>query len=150
MDDRPARVATLMRSRFVALAPSDSLFEAESLMRIGRLRSLPVVSAGVLAGMLSYVPLLLWCLSEPEGATASIEQRLREVQVRSLMDANPEVGDPGAPLEAAAATLVASGEGCLPIVDASDGVPRLVGLLTEADMLRAAYGPTAGPGSRPA
>jgi hypothetical protein len=41
-----------MRTRFMALAPSDSLLEAERLMRIARVRFLPVVEEGSLVGVL--------------------------------------------------------------------------------------------------
>lgn len=134
-------VGSLMRRRFVSLAPSDSLHDAEALMRMARLRTVPVVLDGVLAGVLSYVPLVRWCLGDPPGAPSSLERRLRETRVDLLMHREPACCAPTSRVEDAAAHLVASGDGCLPIVEWADGTGWLVGIVTEADLLRAAFAP---------
>lgn len=135
-------VGSLMRRRFIALAPSDSLHDAEALMRMARLRTVPVVlEGGVLAGVLSYGPLVRWCLGDPPGAPSSLERRLRETRVDLLMRRRPACCDPTSRLEDAAAHLVASGDGCLPIVEWADGTGWIVGIVTEADLLRAAFAP---------
>ncbi|HVH07225.1 MAG TPA: CBS domain-containing protein [Myxococcota bacterium] len=130
---RTVSVARVMRGHFVALGPEDSLREAEMLMRMGRFRALPVVSAERLAGMLHYAPLLRWCLEACAASPEDVDRRLREWQVAALMDAQPASTAPGAPVGEAAARLVESDGGCLPVVDPEG---RLVGILTESDLLR--------------
>jgi CBS domain-containing protein len=59
------------------------------------------------------------------------------------MDGRPCALTPGVRLEEAAARLVNRDEGCLPVVDELS--ETLVGILTEGDLLRAAYGPRPNP-----
>jgi CBS domain-containing protein len=132
-------VAEVMRRHFIALAPSDTLLEAESLMRVARLRSLSVVREGALVGVLSYGELVRWSLS-PEADPRPLRRRLRETKVASVMAAKPGIVTPQAPLEEAAARLVDRSDGYLSVVDAPGASPQLVGILTEMDLLRAAYG----------
>jgi CBS domain-containing protein len=130
---RTVSVARVMRGYFVALGPGDSLREAEILMRMGRFRALPVVSAERLAGMLHYAPLVRWLLQARPVSSDGVDRRLRDLQVAALMDAKPAVTEPEASLDEAAARLVESDGGCLPVVDREG---RVVGILTESDLLR--------------
>jgi CBS domain-containing protein len=59
-----------------------------------------------------------------------------------------ETGDPQMPLAEAAACVARSRAGCLPVVESSPKGPRLVGLVTEGDLLRAAYEPALAPACR--
>jgi CBS domain-containing protein len=133
--DRRPTVASILRSRIVELSPSDSLREAEALMRMGRFRTLPVVSAGRLDGLLYYNLMVRWCLSAHEEPRGSVSRRFQETRVAALMDAKPACADPADTLAEAAARLGASGSGCLPVVDAAGG---FLGIVTELDVLRAA------------
>ena len=62
-----------------------------------------------------------------------MDRLLRGMQVVALMDAQPASTAPGATVGEAAARLVESDGGCLPVVDPEG---RLVGILTESDLLR--------------
>jgi CBS domain-containing membrane protein len=131
--DRPDAappLASVMRRRYVTVAPADSARDAEVLMRMGRFRALPVVADDRLEGVLSY-PSLARTLLAREFAT--LEQNLLETPVSTLMDVKPARVGPEASLAEAASRLVESETGCLPIVD-RDG--RLLGIVTEADLLR--------------
>jgi CBS domain-containing protein len=141
--DRLATVGAIMRTRIVELSPEDSLREAEVLMRMARFRTLPVVSAERLYGLLYYSPMVRWCLAGEEDSPGSVSQRLRNTRVVALMDAEPVCAAPGDPVGEAAARLAVSESGCLPVVDAAG---RLLGLVTERDLLRAAH-PPAGSGA---
>jgi len=143
MHERPtARVRELMRRRFIQLRPGETLLEAERLMRMARVRLLPVVEDGLLEGVLSHRRLLESSLAA-EGAgpsAASCARWMREMSVDSLMDRRPHVVTPDTPLRVAVERMVeGSSEGCLPVVAEGGGLRRLVGILTENDLLRAAY-----------
>jgi CBS domain-containing protein len=137
-----ARVSALMRRRFVTLRPEDSLLEADRLMRMARVRALPVALGDELAGMLSHRLLLLAALAdELRNAPGELPGRfLRENRVSSVMDREPRVVTPETQLAVAVARLLEREEGCLPVVDAAGPAARLVAILTESDLLRAAYG----------
>ena len=130
--DRPelASLASVMRRRFAAVAPGDFARDAEALMRMGRLRAVPVVSDDRLEGMLCYLPMVRTLLARDVDA---LERALRETPVATLMDAKPARVGPDASLAEAASRLVRSEVGCLPVVD-RDG--RMLGIVTEADLLR--------------
>ncbi len=127
-----------MRRRFIALEPADTLLEAERLMRMARLRAVPVTDGEALVGVLSYRALLVWCLGEAAGDRRAHEQRLAEALVASLMDEWPATVPPETDLADAVARLIERTEGCIPVVNRS---ARLLGIVTELDLLRAAYDP---------
>jgi CBS domain-containing protein len=139
---RPATVAELMRRHFISLAPEDSLLDAFQVMRLARLRLLPVVHEGVLVGVLTYRDLNQALLRELLGNPAPA---LEAIPVESVMDAPTAIVAPDAPLVDAATSLCRSGTGCLPVVEPGQHGPRLLGLVTESDLLRAAFGPDARP-----
>jgi CBS domain-containing protein len=130
-----------MRRRFIALSPGDSLLDAERLMRIARVRYLPVVSGTTLVGVLSNRDLLESSVAPSQTSPEALGRFLLETRVAELMNANPAAATPDTALAQAARLLLELGEGCLPVVDALGPAPRLVGLVTENDLLRAAYEP---------
>ena len=111
-------------------------------MRCGRLRHLVVERDGYLAGILSYRDLqdraLGW--GPPEQPDA-MPAPTSVPAVSEAMMASPYVIAPETDLSAAAARLTDLHVGCLPVVEREEAGPRLVGLVTEADLLRAAYRP---------
>jgi len=138
-------VGELMRRRYIELHPVDSLLDAERLMRMARVRLLPVVEDGSLAGTLSHRRLLTSSLATGKaGPSVSCARWLREGRVDALMDRHPPVVTPETALREAVELLLELADGCLPVVH-GDGAepPSLVGILTERDLLRAAYEPAA-------
>ena len=131
MDGVKARqpVGGVMRRHWVAVSPGLPLREALQLMRVARLRQLPVVTGGVLLGVLSYRTVV-------EAVVAGRGERVGDV-----MRPEMETGEASMPVGEAAARLVRSQAGFLPIVEPGPGGPRLVGLVTESDLLRLAYEP---------
>jgi acetoin utilization protein AcuB len=136
----PARsVIDVMRRRFIALAAADTLLDAERLMRVARVRCLPVVDGVRLVGMLSNRELLESSLAPSHTSPEALGRYLLETHVAQLMDAKPKVVSPETPLRSAARLVLESGEGCVAVVEAAGAAVRLVGILTETDLLRAAY-----------
>jgi CBS domain-containing protein len=123
----------VVRRRFVVVAPDDSARDAETLMRMGRLRSVPVVAGERFEGMLCYAPVVRTLLAGEEDAPGSLERALDETPVALLMDKKAAQVHPNASLAEAALQLVRSGIGCVPVVDAEG---RLCGIVTEGDLLR--------------
>jgi CBS-domain-containing membrane protein len=136
-----ATVGSVMHRHFIVLAPADSLLEAERMMRMARVRSLPVADAEHLVGMLSYRALLEGSLAEYRNAGSPLRW-LAETSVANLMERDVAALTTAAVLREAAPRLLAGEDGCLPVV-APQPHARLVGVLTETDLLRAAYGPRA-------
>ncbi len=140
-DPLAGRVQQLMLRNFVHGEPTLSAYEAERLMRSARIRHLPVVLEGELLGVLSYRDLLEFALAQLEQEAGRVEA-LRAKTIESLMTRDPVTATQGTALREAALRMVRNRIGCLPIVDgATRGNARLIGLLTESDLIRAALRP---------
>lgn len=125
-----------MRRDFITVAPDESLAEARQIMRMARLRHLLVVRDGALVGILSYRDLL-----ELLFADARRPAETQALPVEAAMVRSPSYVTPEKPLAYAAARLWQLQLGCLPVVERNGAGERLVGLITEVDLLRAAYDP---------
>jgi len=132
------RVRDVMRRNFITISREENLLEALQLMRLARLRHLVVVNEGVLVGILSYRDLqdeLIACLDPGSPDASAVEQ----IGVVDRMSSSPFSIVPDATLSEAASRLDRLHVGCLPVVEPGEQGLRLVGLLTEMDLLRAAY-----------
>jgi len=144
MATRP-RVEELMRRHMVTAPPGISLSDAEVLVRSARLRHLVVVEDEILVGLVSHRELLDSCFATlrerpgPGGADS-----LSSITIGHLLRTEPVTITPEASLAVAASRMLALRIGCLPVAIPSPRGPRLVGLVTEADLLRAAYLPALG------
>jgi CBS domain-containing protein len=127
------RVRDIMQTKLVTISAGDRLSTVEDIMRLGRVRHMPVVQGGRLVGVVSERDLLRASLSVI--AEHHDEERrafLHVVEIARVMSAPPIVIGPDATVEAAALIMAERKIGCLPVVD---GV-QLVGMLTETDVLR--------------
>lgn len=105
------------------IGPKDMLSVADEKMRRGHFRRLPVVNeAGDLLGILS------------GGDLRQHEGYLPTTRVTAAMTEKPVTIAVDAPIEAAAETMLQHKIGGLPVLD-SEG--KLVGIVTESDLLRA-------------
>jgi CBS domain-containing membrane protein len=135
-------VVTLMRANFVSASPQDSLLEADRIMRLARIRHLPVVEKGILVGLLSHRDVLAASISQLERCDpAERLEHLRRIPIGQVMQRDLATGTETTTFADAARRMLRLKIGCLPVVRAGPGGPRLVGLLTESDLLRAAYAP---------
>jgi CBS domain-containing protein len=135
--DRP--VSEIMRREFVAVAATDTLDMADALMHFGRVRHLPVLDAGRLVGILSQRDVLANALTKALDFGAQ-ERRtfLHSVNVGEAMTRKPVTIRPDTPIREAARLVLAHRIGALPVLDAAG---RPVGLVSESDLVRAAYEP---------
>lgn len=126
-------VRDLMQEKIVTIGASDRLSTVEDIMTLGRVRHMPVVQGGRLVGVVSERDLLRASLSNLTGFDSE-ERRafLNGVEIARVMSAPPIVIDADASVEEAARMMAERRIGCLPVMERQD----LVGLLTEADLLR--------------
>lgn len=120
-------LAGVMRRHWIAVSPLAKVRDALQLMRMARLRQLPVVREGLLLGVLSYPALV-------DAAVGGRAERVDQV-----MSIEAETGEPHMGVAEAAARIARSPGGCLPVVEPGPRGPRLIGLVTESDLLRLAY-----------
>lgn len=120
-------VRAVMTREPITVTPADGLNRAMKLMKQHGIRHLPVVADGRLVGVLSDRDLL--------GATGwlPLDERISCTIVADAMATDPIAVSPEDSVVTAAVELSCQGLGCLPVV----GEDRLVGILTDMDLLRA-------------
>jgi CBS domain-containing protein len=134
---RESIVARLMQREVATLRVDDHLDLADDVMRLGRVRHMPVMDGIRLVGMVTQRDLLAGSLAR--AFQVDPRQRrdlLRSVPVREVMSKDVISVGAGATLSQAAQLMIERKIGCLPVLN---GEGRLVGLVTETDLLRAAY-----------
>ena len=121
----------------VTVSVNDMLDLADDIMRLGRVRHMPVLDGEALVGVVSSRDLLAASLTKSlEFEPSHRRAFLRAVSVREAMTPDPLTARPDTVLEEAARTLCGGKIGCLPVT-LEDGT--LVGIITETDLVRAAY-----------
>lgn len=138
MEAAVRRVSEVMRTEFTALRAGDRLDLVDQVMKLGRVRHLPVLDeAGRVLGIVSNRDLLEASLTNVL-AFAPDQRRsfLHSVGVDEVMTRDIETIAPEETLASAANRMVGHKIGCLPVVG-PDGV--MVGLITETDLLAAAF-----------
>ncbi len=128
------KVKNLMQSHVVTLNAANSLDVAGDIMRMSRIRHLPVVEADKrLVGLLSQRDLFKASISSVLGFAQEREHEwLGEVSVREVMTEEVTTIEPEAGVVEAVDKMIAGKFGCLPVVEEG----KLVGLITETDCLR--------------
>jgi acetoin utilization protein AcuB len=130
-----------MKTRVETLDVDDTLDLAEDIMNRDRIRHLPVVDGGRVVGVVSQRDLFQRGLAAALGY-GEIAQRklLHALRAKEVMSAPAVTVSPNLTLEQAGRTMLHERIGCLPVVD--DG--RLVGILTESDVMRELIGRSVG------
>ena len=125
-------VRELMQRDVVTLEASDTLDLADDIMRLGRIRHLPVSDGEYVVGVLSQRDLYRAAISSMLQLDRSVEQQfLAKVPVRAAMTPSPFTIAPDASVRTAVQLMLDRKIGCLPVVEGG----RLVGLIAESDCL---------------
>jgi len=128
------KVRDVMTPNPVTVSPEESLMEALQLMRLRKIRRVPVVSAaGKLVGLLTEGDLKR---AEPSTLSDTQEQFMAVMegtQVNRIMIQNLVTTSPDTPLIDAARTLFRNKYGALPVLEGE----KLVGILTDNDLIGA-------------
>jgi predicted transcriptional regulator len=129
----PKHVRDIMETKLVTISASERLSMVEDIMTLGRVRHMPVVQGGELVGVVSERDLLRASLSElSEHRDAERRMFLHVVEISRVMSSPPVVIGPDATIREAALLMADRKIGCLPVVEGG----RLIGIVTETDVLR--------------
>ena len=126
-------VREIMTSEVTTLDRNDSLQLAKDIMNLGRVRHFPVVEDGKVVGVVSqrdlYKASLGSVMKYGEKAQRSF---LEGIAIKEVMTDPPITIAPHATVQEAARLMMEKKIGCLPVLEG----PKLVGLVTETDMLK--------------
>lgn len=126
-------VDDLMQREVVTLDAGDNLSLADDVMRLGRIRHLPVVEQGLLVGILSQRDLFRAAVSSVlQLAHSSEREWLARIPVRAVMTPDVVSVPPGTSIRRAVEIMLERRIGCLPVVERG----QLRGLLSETDCMR--------------
>ena len=124
-----------MSPEVTTLQHNDALVIADDVMRLGRIRHLPVLDDDQrLVGILSQRDLFRGALSRALGYGTHAQQKLLgQLIVKEVMTTEPVTIGPEAPIAEAAALMIQHKIGCLIVMEGEE----IVGLLTEGDFVAA-------------
>jgi len=126
-------VADFMEREVATLNASDHLDLADDIMRLGRIRHMPVLADGVLVGILSQRDLFRAAASTTLQLRHDADRDfLAKILVSDVMTKDVIAVEPNESIRHAADIMLIRRIGCVPVVE---GV-RLIGLLSESDCMR--------------
>jgi len=126
------RVREIMVKEVATLDINDELSLANDIMRLGRIRHLPVVDGPRLVGIISERDLFRSSLAQALGyGTKASRDLMKGLRIKDIMVAEVVTVSPDTKLCDAVHIMVDKKIGCLPVVEND----RLVGLITETDVL---------------
>ena len=136
MTTTPRHVRDLMTKDVVTLGRNDSLRTADDVMRLGRIRHLPIIDEnGTLAGIVSQRDLFHSGLLRALGYGSHARgQALDSLAVKEAMKTEVFTILPDAPLSEAAKVMLERKIGCLVVLEGG----KIAGILTEADFVKLA------------
>ena len=124
-----------MSPEVTTLHHNDALVIADDVMRLGRIRHLPVLDDDDrLVGIVSQRDLFRGALARALGYGTHAQQKLLgQLVVKEVMTVSPATIGPDAPIAEAARQMLSRKIGCLLVVENDE----LVGVLTEGDFVAA-------------
>jgi CBS domain-containing membrane protein len=133
-------VRNVMSKDVTTLDVNDKLAIADDVMKLGRIRHMPVLDADQsIVGIVSQRDLFRGALARNLGYGEHAQQKLLGIlYVKDVMTCEPATIDPDALLSDAAARLLDQKIGCLLVVEGE----KLVGILTESDFVALALSET--------
>jgi CBS domain-containing protein len=136
MNAKQLQVRDVMTKDVVTLERNERLSVADDVMRLGRIRHLPVVDEeGALAGIVSQRDLFHGGLLRALGYGTHAKQRALDLLVlKESMKTDVVTIGPEAPLAEAAKIMILRKIGCLVVTEGK----TIVGILTETDFVKLA------------
>ncbi len=132
MNSEVILVQDVMTHEVATLERNDRLSTADKVMRLGRIRHMPVLDDGSLVGLVTQRDLFRGALLKALGYGSKAEQTMLDsLSVKEVMATDLVTIEPGATLQEAAGIMVERKIGCLPVVENE----KLVGILTEGDFV---------------
>jgi CBS domain-containing membrane protein len=138
MTTRPTLVRDLMTADVITLERNEKLLVADDVMRLGRIRHLPIVDAdGALAGIVSQRDLFHSGLMKALGYGSHAQRSALDLLVvKEAMKTDVVTTTPDTPLAEAAKLMFERKIGCLIVMDSG----KIAGILTESDFVKLAAG----------
>lgn len=132
----PRSVRDLMTQEVVTLSSNEKFVVADELMRLGRIRHLPIVDEqGLLTGIVSQRDLFLGGLIRALGYGAHAQRKaLDAILVKEAMKTDVVTVSPDTPVTDAARLMLEKKIGCLVVTSGK----QILGILTESDFLKLA------------
>jgi CBS domain-containing membrane protein len=136
MNTKTLLVRDLMTADVATLERNEKLSVADDVMRLGRIRHLPIVdSDGALVGIVSQRDLFHSGLLRALGYGSHAKQQALDLLVlKEAMKTEVITVTPDAPLAEAAKIMLERKIGCLVVVEAK----KIVGIITESDFVKLA------------
>ena len=126
------KVKDIMVKEVATLDVNDELSLANDIMRLGRIRHLPVVDGPRLVGIISERDLFRSSLAQALGyGTKATRDLMKTLRIKDIMVPQVITITPETDLKDAVQLMMEKKIGCLPVVEED----RLVGLITETDIL---------------
>ena len=126
------KVKDIMVKEVATLDVNDELSLANDIMRLGRIRHLPVVDGPQLVGIISERDLFRTSLAQALGyATKDTRDLMKTLRIKDVMVTGVITISPDTELCEATKIMMAEKIGCLPVVENDS----LVGLITETDIM---------------
>ncbi|MEJ5330323.1 MAG: CBS domain-containing protein [Desulfobaccales bacterium] len=126
------KVRDIMVKEVATLDVNDELSLANDIMRLGRIRHLPVVDGARLVGIISERDLFRSSLAQALGyETKATRELMKSLRIKDVMVTKVITVSPDTDLKTAVKMMVDHKIGCLPVVEGD----RLIGLVTETDIL---------------
>ncbi|HTQ05106.1 MAG TPA: CBS domain-containing protein [Polyangiaceae bacterium] len=136
MTPRPTLVRDLMTKEVLTLDWNEKLLVADDVMRLGRIRHLPIIDGdGKLVGIVSQRDLFHSGLLKALGyGTHAQRNALDLIAIKETMKTEVATTTPDTPLADAAKTMLERKIGCLLVMEG----PKIAGILTEGDFVKLA------------
>jgi CBS domain-containing membrane protein len=126
------QVKDIMTKEVATLSSEDELSLANDIMRLGRIRHLPVVSGETLVGIISERDLFRSSLAQALGyGNKDTREVMKTLRIKDIMVQQVTTVTPDTELRVAVAIMAERKIGCLPVVQDN----KLMGLITETDIL---------------
>jgi CBS domain-containing protein len=126
------KVRDIMVKEVATLDVNDELSLANDIIRLGRIRHLPVVEGSRLVGIISERDLFRSSLAQALGyGSQGSREVMKSLRIKDIMVKNVITVTPETDLCEAVRLMVDRKIGCLPVVENE----RLAGLITETDIL---------------
>ncbi|MFZ2087662.1 MAG: CBS domain-containing protein [Desulfobaccales bacterium] len=126
------KVKDIMTKEVATLGSEEELSLANDIMRLGRIRHLPVVSGESVVGIISERDLFRTSLAQALGyGNKDSREVMKTLRIKDVMVKQVTTVSPDMELKDAVALMMERKIGCLPVVQGN----KLLGILTETDIL---------------
>ncbi len=120
------RIKDIMKTDLFVLEEEARLKDAADMMKLERIRHIPVVDKNFkLVGLVTH-----------RGLLSVLARRKENFLIKDIMIKDVKAVEPETPLKGAIEVMIVNKFGCLPVID---NTRKLIGIVTEIDLLKTLY-----------